>query len=120
MAVDQHQYDLLFKIFTSDATINYNTPDGAIVTGVDALTDRLTTRLQNIKSTHNQSTNYIDFSSLPMRIPLSMVSVRSLEAVTSKGRSIPVIAGKSKKRYVLVPSSISIIVKISLDMRMIW
>ena len=44
MAVDQHQYDLLFKIFTSDATINYNTPDGAIVTGVDALTDRLTTR----------------------------------------------------------------------------
>ena len=63
MAVDQHQYDLLFKIFTSDATINYNTPDGAIVTGVDALTDRLTTRLQNIKSTHNQSTNYIDFSS---------------------------------------------------------
>ena len=63
IAVDQHQYDLLSKIFTSDATVNFNSPNGDIVTGVDGLQQRLTARLQNINSTHNQSTNHVVFSS---------------------------------------------------------
>ena len=63
IAVDQHRYESLSKIFTSDATINFNTPDRTIVTNVDALTDRLTTKLQNNNSTHNQTTNYVSFSS---------------------------------------------------------
>ena len=38
---------------------------------------------------------------LPMRTPRSTLSVHSLEARTSKGRSTPVIAGKSKTQYML-------------------
>ena len=120
IAVDQHRYDLLSKIFTSDATINFNTPDRAIVTGVEALTDRLTTRLQNINSTHNQTTNYVNFSSATNAYSTTYVVVTFFGGGNFQGQVYT-----SYNRYVKENIRISakqhiIIGEISLDMRMIW
>ena len=62
IAIDQHQYDLLSKIFTPNATADFNIPDSGTVTGVAAIT-HLLAKLQNINSTHDQSTNHVNFSS---------------------------------------------------------
>ena len=61
IAVDQHRLGLLPQVFTSSIVANFSLPDGTILRGLNAVTQNLMT-LQDIPSVHDQSTNYVNFS----------------------------------------------------------
>ena len=63
IAIDQYRLELLPQIFSSDVAANFSVPSGMVQSGLDEVTQLLST-LQAIPSLHYQSTDYISFPSL--------------------------------------------------------
>ena len=59
ITVDQHKFDLLPQIFTSDAIVNFNTPGVPVLRGINAITEFISTALHNVVSYHAQSTHNV-------------------------------------------------------------
>ena len=59
IALDQKRFDLLPQIFSSDVTINFNTPGVPVLHGLPAVTVFVSTALRDVVTYHAQSTHSI-------------------------------------------------------------
>ena len=61
-AADQKRFELLSQIFTSDVTINFNTPGVPILHGLVSVTEFMSAALRDVVSYHAESTHSVDLS----------------------------------------------------------
>lgn len=62
IASDQKRFDLLSQIFTTDVTINFNTPGVPVLHGLNQVTEFMSAALRDVVSYHAASTHSIDLS----------------------------------------------------------
>lgn len=62
IATDQKRFDLLPQIFTTDVTINFNTPGVPVLHGLTEVADFMSAALRDVVSFHAASTHSIDLS----------------------------------------------------------
>ncbi len=95
IAADQKRFDVLPQIFTSDVTVNFNTPGVPVLHGLDAVTSFMSSALRDVVSYHVQSTHYVNLSNTPSpnattynSATFFSASERGTQVVTRLGRLV--------------------------------
>ena len=62
IAADQHRFDLLSQVFTSDVAVDFNSPGLPILHGLTAVTEFMSMALRDVISYHAESTHSINLT----------------------------------------------------------